>query len=502
MQADELQQLTASLTELAEQLGDLPDNDTGPLWLALDQGGHASRALVFDQQGRQVAQAYAAIGTQRTGPDRVEHDADEIVQSLLTVINDVAHALGTDVDRVLAAGLATQRSSVVCWDRRNGRALSPVLSWQDRRNTALVTRLMPYQTEILAQTGLVLSPHYGASKLRSCLDELAEVQAAQQQGHLQCGPLASYLLHALLKERPHVVDPANASRTQLWSPASRDWSGKLLEWFGIPREILPRSVPTRFDYGSLPFANRVVPLRVCTGDQAAVPFANGPLQANTLYANIGTGAFVLAPVDKEIENAAPLLRSVLCSDKDHIIHALEGTVNGAGSALSWWAERAGIDVWRSLSTLHRSTLDGMNPPLFINAVGGIASPYWLPEAESRFVEDSANDEQGHLVAIVESIAFLLNANIELMRLHLPDLNTLIMGGGLSACPYLGECLADLSQLNVYRLNESELTARGLAYLTADRPAGWRVDSPVPVITSQPNPALMNRQIQWRKLINC
>ena len=37
MQADELQQLTASLTELAEQLGDLPDNDTGPLWLAQSQ---------------------------------------------------------------------------------------------------------------------------------------------------------------------------------------------------------------------------------------------------------------------------------------------------------------------------------------------------------------------------------------------------------------------------------------------------------------------------------
>jgi glycerol kinase len=138
MHADELQQLTASLTELAAQLGDLTQSKPGPLFLALDQGGHASRALVFDQQGRQVAQAFAAIGTQRIGTDRVEHDAQEIVQSLHTVIEDVAHSLGPDTELVQAAGLATQRSSIVCWDARDGHALSPVLSWQDRRHAALV----------------------------------------------------------------------------------------------------------------------------------------------------------------------------------------------------------------------------------------------------------------------------------------------------------------------------------------------------------------------------
>ncbi|MGD9841720.1 MAG: FGGY family carbohydrate kinase [Steroidobacteraceae bacterium] len=497
MHADELQRLTASLSELATQLGDLPHREQGPLWLALDQGGHASRALVFDNQGRQVAQAYAAIGTQHIGTDRVEHDAEEIVQSLRRVIYDVAHSLGTDAGRVQAAGLATQRSSIVCWDARDGHALSPVLSWQDRRNVALTESLHIYRDAIQQQTGLVLSPHYGASKLRWCLDELPAVQTACQQGHLQCGPLASYLLHELLNERPHVVDPANASRTQLWSPTSGDWSTNLLEWFGVPLSILPHSVTTRYDYGSLPFAGRTLPLRVCTGDQAAVPFANGPLRANTIYTNLGTGAFVLAPTNQNIEDAAPLLRSVLCSDATHITYALEGTVNGAGSALSWWSERTGIDVWRSVNTLHRANLGSMNPPLFINAVGGIAAPYWLPEIESRFIDATANDELGHLMAIVESIAFLLNANLELMRRHLPELHTLLVGGGLSACSYLCECLADLSQLTVMRLTERELTGRGLAYLVAGEPDSWRVDPHSQVIMAQTNPALLSRQSRWR-----
>ncbi len=497
MHADELQQLTASLTELAAQLGDLTQSKPGPLFLALDQGGHASRALVFDQQGRQVAQAFAAIGTQRIGTDRVEHDAQEIVQSLHTVIEDVAHSLGPDTELVQAAGLATQRSSIVCWDARDGHALSPVLSWQDRRHAALVEQLHEHRAAIQQQTGLVLSPHYGASKLRWCLEHIPEVQSAYQSGQLQCGPLASYLLHELLIEHPFVVDPANASRTQLWSPASADWSPELLSWFGVPRAVLPQPVTTRHEYGSLPFAGRSIPLRICTGDQAAVPFAQGALQANTIYANLGTGAFVLAPTQQDVSDAAPLLRSVLCSDAQAVTFALEGTVNGAGAALNWWAEHTGIDVDRTLNTLQRNQLESKQPPLFINAIGGIASPYWLPDATPRFINDRNSTELEKLLGVVESIAFLLNANLELMRQHLPQLDTLLVGGGLSACTYLCECLADLSQLNVTRLSQRELTARGLAYLIAGQPENWQREATTQQIAAQANPALLARERQWR-----
>lgn len=471
------------------------------LWLALDQGGHASRALVFDQHGQQVAQAYAAISTQRIGNDRVEHDANEIVDSLRMVIDEVAQTLGADATHVQAAGLATQRSSVVCWNKHSGQPLSPVLSWQDRRNASLVNQLLPHQIEIQRHTGLVLSPHYGASKLRWCLDHLAEVQQAQHHGELYCGPLASYLLFALLNEHPYVVDPANASRTQLWSPASGDWADELLHWFSIPKSLLPKPVTTQFHYGSLSFANKTIPLRICTGDQAAVPFANGSLRTNTLYVNLGTGAFILAPVEQVVTQAAPLLCSVLHSDDHSITYALEGTVNGAGSALSWWQDQTGHDVWNSLSTLQRGSVETMAVPLFINAVGGIASPYWIHAHESKFIGVASSDAQQGLVAIIESIAFLLNANIELMRVKSPSINTIYIGGGLSACPYLSESIADLSELNIVRLSERELTGRGLAYLIAGQPQSWRSIPAKQTITPKTNLALQQRQKQWRSYID-
>lgn len=501
---DDLRILTEGLRELATELGPIPHTEHAPLWLALDQGGHASRAIVFDNAGRQVAQAFAPINTRNEGADRVEHDALDILQSLRTVIDDVAQFLGADIDRVQAAGLATQRSSIVCWHAESGAPLSPVLSWQDRRNEALIASLKPHYAEIQQLTGLMLSAHYGASKLRWCLDNLPEVQAAQQQAQLHYGPLSTYLLQALLIERPHVVDPANASRTLLWSPANGDWSTRLLEWFGVPQSGLPRNVPTLHDYGLLPFGTRQVPLRVCTGDQAAVPFANGALDSRSIYINLGTGAFALAPLDHDVQQAAPLLRSVLCSAAQQLTYALEGTVNGAASALHWLAERSALDVQRASKALHRQQVASLAVPLFINGIGGIGSPYWLPHVESRFVSDMdpmdtdpADIDTVQLVAVIESIAFLLAANMELMRQQLPDVGRLVVGGGLSACQYLCECLADLTRLPVMRLAEHELTAKGLAYLVADRPTAWLRDTRSSQFTPQSAEALLARQQRWR-----
>lgn len=501
MDSIDLTNVVEGLRDLAQELGPLAQAEHGPLWLALDQGGHASRAIVFDSAGRQVAQAFAPIQTltytDALGHERVEHDALEIVQSLRTVLSDIEQSLGRDVDRIQAAGLATQRSSIVCW-HASGAPLSPVLSWQDRRNDALVSALQPHREQIQAITGLVLSPHYGASKLRWCLDELPQVHAALAEQQLRCGPLSSYLLHALLMERPTVVDPANASRTQLWSPSSLHWSPPLLEWFGIPPACLPDPVPTLHLYGHLTLGARQVPLLACTGDQAAVPFANGALDDECIYVNLGTGAFALAPLSAETAQAAPLLRSVLYSSATQVMFALEGTVNGAGSALQWLGERSGLDVQRGVMALQRAQLPP-TIPLFINGIGGIGSPYWLPQVESHFVwdEPAAAEEIAQLAAVVESIAFLLTANIQLMRERQPRLTRLMLGGGLGACTYLCQCLADLNNLAVTRLGERELTARGLAYLVANQPVHWPANAQTTVFQPQSYAALLNRYELFR-----
>ncbi len=492
MPSNDLSWLVGELKALA---GDLHANDARPpLVVAIDQGGHASRAIAFDVHGRLIAESFAPLSTFRAGSDRVEHDAQEVNESVRTVLLDLQQSLGAEADRVAAIGLATQRSSIACWDARTGKALMPIVSWQDRRNTSLVERLRPHERAIRERTGLVLSPHYGASKLRWCLEHVDAVARAAASKSLAVGPLASWLLRSQVKERPHVVDPANAARTQLLDLRLLDWSQDMLVLFGIPRELLPTVVANRHAYGQVSFGDRLVPLTVCTGDQSAMPFAHGMPEPGTLYLNVGTGAFV-----QRLWSAAEvpdgMLTSVLWTDARGdrpALHALEGTVNGAGSAIDWLNERIGIDAHRAALSLNRATARAAKPPLFLNGVAGVGSPYWRPHFESRFVGEGSEAER--LMAVVESIAFLICMNVDRMR---NGATRILASGGLAASDYLCECLAALSGIAVERTSLQESTAAGVAYLVAGEPAEWQPGARITRFEPSADPILGERFERWQ-----
>lgn len=466
-----------------------------PLYLAIDQGGHASRALVFDADGNVAAQATVEIGDRRPAPDRVELDAEALLASVRAAIERALAALGPRVRELAAAGLAAQRSSIVCWDRQDGRALSPVLSWQDRRAAALLAPLTAQAPAIRDKTGLVLSPHYGASKLRWCLDHLPAVRHAAREQRLACGPLASFLLFHLLAERPFAVDPANAARTLLWNRHTRDWDEALLALFGVPRAVLPASVPTRYGYGHLALAGRAVPLVICTGDQPAALFALGEPAADRAYVNMGTGAFVQRVLTSAPATDGGLLTGIVYQDQGDVRYAQEGTVNGAGSALQWSKDELGLSdgQWH----LHDWLAVESDPPLFLNGISGLGAPFWVPDFRSRFV--GTGSPAARAVAVAESIVFLLTANLEALARTAPVAH-LVVTGGLSREDGLVQRLVDLNRLPALRPAEQEATARGLAYLVAGRPSAWpqaagRRDVP------RDDPALAGRYARWRAALN-
>ena len=467
------------------------------LYLALDQGGHASRALVFDDHGSVVAQAMREVRTMHPASDWVEQDPEELVASIQAAMGEVLHALGTRRDHVVNAGLATQRSSIVCWDKRSGAALSPMISWQDRRAHVWLKQFSAHADKIHKTTGLFLSPHYGASKLRWCLDHLPAVRDAHAGAYLAFGPLAAFLVFRLTREHAFLVDPANAARTLLWNLETLNWDATLLDLFGIPDACLPRCVPTRHEFGMLAVPGRSIPLHIVTGDQSAALFAHGSPQADHGYINIGTGAFVQRTYGRYPGQAPGLLSGVVLQDADIVTYVIEGTVNGAGSALVWLQERVALpDMEQQMPAWLQRTEE---PPLFINGIAGVGSPYWVPLLESRFIGAGAPWQQA--VAVLESIVFLLQANLEEFTRVAPPLHALRVSGGLTA--YAGLCtrLADLSGLPVYRPQIYEATARGTAWLLAAYPPYWPEPAPGVWFNPAHNPSLRARYGRWKQALH-
>jgi len=404
--------------------------------------------------------------------------------------------LGRDADKVVAAGLATQRSSIVCWHKITGEPLSPVLSWQDTRGVDWIALYADHREEVHKATGLVLTPYYGVSKLIWCVENIGGVAEALAQGDLYCGPLASYLAQSLTGSAEAFADPANGSRTLLWDRHARGWSERLLQLFGVPDGCLPAAVSSRHRWGNLHLDGKSVPLAIVTGDQSAAVFAFGSPQPGSAYVNLGTGAFVqrAAPASAK---PGQLLASVVYEDSQQTANVLEGTVNGAGSALTEITGQRGI----SRETLHSMSAQWLQevvePPLFINTIGGLGSPWWRTDIAPEFLPDAATDAMA-VAAVMESIVFLLAENLRLLDNELGEASQIVATGGLAGVDPLLQKLADCSGHPVSRARVREATATGLAWLLADLPEDWPGVTEERLFSPSPNAALRQRYARWQK----
>jgi glycerol kinase len=463
--------------------------------LAIDQGTHATRAFIFDRLGSIVASAQQRIELHRYARNEVEQDARQILASMQSVIADVLDSPGVHPAQIDVAGLATQRSSVVAWNRLDGAPLSPVLSWQDRRNESLIATLKSEDVVVQEKTGLRLSAHYGASKLRWLLEREPAVARAQAAGELLMGPLASWLIYHLLVGNPTLVDHANASRTLLWNLHTRDWDSDLLRIFEVSITALPSCRSILSDYGVTLTGG--IPLRAVNGDQTAALYAQGRPEPGTIIVNLGTGAFVLLPVADISVRPDGLLAGVSQSQGPIVDCYLEGTVNGAGAALDWVADRFAISNMEQQIAVWLRDIE--EAPLFINTVGGLGSPWWQAGPAPYFLSEPPSPAHA-IVAVLESILFLVQVNVTLLQTHEPDIQRIQLSGGLARLDGLCQKLADLSGLSVLRSPQIEATARGIAWQAAGCPLDWPASGRTDLFLPQANKGLQRRYRQFTAVL--
>ena len=460
--------------------------------LAIDQGTHATRSILFDADGKKIDSIMVDISLNRISETVVEQGAEEIINSIKEVVYGYEDKI---LKKISAAGLTTQRSSVVAWESDSLKALSPVISWQDRRVYKELdeerSKDPSMETWVRQKTGLPVSPHYGAGKLRWLLQNNESVKEAHLKENLCFGPLSAFIVSNLLKTDAAQVDDANASRTLLWNINTRSWDSELLNLFGINEVLLPTLRPVLCNYGNIHGTN--IQLSAVSGDQNSAVLAGGDLPPGTAVVNMGSGAFILLPVSEEIQQHGALLRGLLVSSNDSASYTLEGTVNGAALALTWACEK--YSQTYSNDEMQTWLNEITEPPVFVNSVGGLGSPFWNEGPKTRWLSPgiepgaerlrtgpdpgsaSALDQSEPefpeaIVAVAESILFLININLEALFKLGAHVRELKASGGLAASSVLLQKLANLTGLPVVKSKEEEASAKGIAWLAASRPESW------------------------------
>jgi len=451
-----------------------------PLILALDQGTTSTRAILFDAEGRALAQAGRPLEQFYPDDGWVEHDAEQIFQASVEVLREVLAAAGRPISEVAALGVTNQRETVVVWDKATGQPIHRAIVWQDRRTEPTCERLRRSGAEagVTQVTGLLLDPYFSGPKIAWLLDNVYGARARAKAGELLAGTIDSWVIWKLTGGKVHATDATNASRTLLFDLRRQAWSPEMLELFEVPAALLPEVRDCAADFGQTDPAllGRAIPIRGVAGDQQAALMGQGCIRPGSMKATYGTGCFMLlntgetAPVSR-----ARLLTTVAARLNGKTTYALEGSIFIAGAALQWVNNGLGLDGGGAgVEALARTARDD-HGVVMVPAFTGLGAPWWDAKARGAIfglTRDAGLAEIAH--AAFDACALQTRDLIEAMRADASgafgqDVE-LRIDGGMARSAWFSQRLSDLAGVAVARASYQEMTALGAA-LFAGQGAG-------------------------------
>jgi glycerol kinase len=421
--------------------------------LAIDQGTSATKALVLGPGNEVLGSAGEPVHPASSPDGGVEQDPEELYRS---VIGAGTAALAAARAPVHAMALANQGETVLAWDRRSGRALTPAIVWQDRRSAGICQRLASSAGRLAAITGLPLDPYFAAPKMTWLRENLtAEGVVTTTDTWLLARLGAGY-----------VTDAATASRTLLLDLATADWSAEACGVFGIDPADLPEVRDCAGVAGETTAFGPPLPVAGLAVDQQAALLAERCFAAGEAKCTYGTGAFLLATTGPApVRSTAGLSASVAWRLAGTPTYCLDGQVYTAGAAIGWLRELGLIFGPAEVDALASSVPDS-GGVIFLPALAGLGAPHWRPEARGAFLGLGLRVTRAHLVrAVLDGLAasVALLAGTVASDLGAP-LTVLRADGGLTRSGQLMQAQADLLQLPVEICRTPDATALGVAAL--------------------------------------
>lgn len=434
--------------------------------LSIDQGTTGSHALIFDADLKMYGKATVEFPQHFPKPSWVEHDLDEIWHSVCLAVKTALEQHFVDPRHIVAIGITNQRETTCLWNRENGAALSRAIVWQDRRTADVCSRLKAKGLEktIHRRTGLCLDPYFSATKLQWMLKNIPGAMALAKQGKLAFGTMDSYLVYRLSGN--HVTDPSNASRTLLMNLYRCEWDERMLDLFGIPRDLLPRILPSAVEYGKTRnFLNLPdgIPITGVAGDQQAALFGQACFTEGSIKCTYGTGAFILANIGPTpVFSKHKLLTTVAWKLGDRVTYGLEGSAFIAGAAVQWLRDGLGVITKSHEIEALASSVPDSDGVTFVPALSGMGAPHWIAEATGLCTGITRRTTKAHIArAILDGIAFQVRELLGAMNKDFGrKLCAVKVDGGASANNLLMQFQADLLGVEVVRSKIVETTALG------------------------------------------
>ncbi len=438
--------------------------------LSIDEGTTGVRAVVFDESSRAIGGAYEEVESSYPRPGWMEQDPLHLWSQTMRVVQRALAESALQASEIAAVGVATQRATVIVWDRATGEPICPAIVWQDSRAAARV--------EALSAEGFFVTAQAAATKLEWLLDNVDGARSRAAAGELCFGTVDSWLVWKLSGGTAHVTDHSNASCTALGDPFVGGWSAEMLEALRIPEAMMPSVVDTSGVCGrtSREVFGADVPIAGVAGDQQAAMFAELATEKGGVKVTFGTSAMVDINTGDSLvlsENGAYPL--VLWSLAGQRTWCLEGTVLTSGAAVQWLRDGLGIIAAPDETGPLAQSVEDSGGVWLVPAFQGLGTPHMDSNGRAVVGGISRGTTRAHIVrAVLEGIAYRTREALDAL---LADTSSdrparLRVDGGAAANDFLLQTLADTLGVEVERPETIQATSLGIAYLAGMATGFW------------------------------
>src|SRR5258708_7986690 len=316
--------------------------------LAIDQGTTGSTVLIMDVGGRTLGRATREFPQHFPKPGWVEHEPEEIWQSVTGAIQGALEAARVGWGEIAAIGITNQRETTLVWERATGQPVHRAIVWQDRRTSDRCAELEKAGpgARVREVTGLVIDPYFSGTKVDWLLDNVPGARQKAEKGELAFGTVDAYLVWRLTGGAVHASDVTNASRTMLMSLRTLEWDEDMCRLLNVPRALLPRIVPSAGEIAKTHAVEGIpegIPITGIAGDQQAALFGQACFQEGDVKCTYGTGAFILLQTgSRAVPSRFGLLTTVGWKVGNDVVYALEGSSFVARAAVPWLRDGLGL----------------------------------------------------------------------------------------------------------------------------------------------------------------
>lgn len=444
--------------------------------LGLDLGTSGTKTVLFDQHGHAVCSASQDYPLYQPQNGWAEQNPEDWYGAAIQTLADVVRKSGVDPEDIAALGMSGQMHGLVMLDA-DGALLRSSIIWADQRTGAEceeITRLVGAE-EMIRVTANPALTGFTASKIMW-------VKKHQPELYARCAHILlpkDYLRYRLTGD--FATEVSDASGMQLLDVPNRRWSGAVCAALGIDEGMLAKVYESPEVTGHLNAETaRKTGLSEKTlvvggaGDNAAAAVGTGVVTDGRAFTTIGTSGVVFAHTDHLSIDPKGRVHTFCCAVPGawHVM----GVMQAAGLSLQWLrntccgAEREaaaamGVDVYTLLSQEAENSPIGANRLLYLPYLMGERTPHLDPDCRGVFFGLSAMHGRQDLVrAVMEGVTYALNDSLTVLRSMGVQPERMLAVGGGGRSPVWRQMLADVFELPVATLANSEGAALGAAIL--------------------------------------